>query len=221
MGVKELCTELSGFSLLDETEDNAVNVPLRYMPLMRDEAVIMAVGQRYQLSPLEWILSIFSLGVYFLARLWRKTMMRSALVLTNKRIIEITLTQGKGKFPVSFRRFRTEIRSYFPGKDITSGYIRNNGIRILSGLQTSAGHLVVSLPPSAFSIAQRIQMTESRREALPLSTNEIRDTLPKKFDGTHQYSGKPRFFSTFCLFATYIEKFCNSFLVFRCNFYPI
>jgi hypothetical protein len=184
-GIKELCDDWHGFFLVDSTDEDKVTVPLKWMPLMADEKVIAGVGQSYIISSLEIFLSICTFGCYFLFVLRRKMLMRSALILTTKRIVEIVIFQRKGRFPVSFGNVDVTVRSLFPG-EIKSGFIRGFGERIIAGIQTGRGTLLTSLPGKNLLFAQRMQMVTSKQHSLPLSYNDIKSMLPEKVNKVHQ-----------------------------------
>jgi hypothetical protein len=130
--------------------------------LAQGEELVAAVGQRYKLNWGEIFLSVASFGLFYFVRLRIKSWQRSAIFLTNKRIIEMTVNQHKGRIPVAFTGFRAVVRSYFPGDNIQSGFIRGTTNQIISSLQTSAGQITAVLPRSQLSFAHRMHLTTSR-----------------------------------------------------------
>ena len=53
---------------------------------------------------------LYVTGIYYFIRLRIKTWQRSAIIITNKRIIEMTVNQRKGRIPVAFNGFRAVVR---------------------------------------------------------------------------------------------------------------
>ena len=119
---------------MDEADENRVNVPIKWLMLAPGEELVAAVGQRYTLNWGEIFLACASLGLFYFVRLRIKSWQRSAIFITNKRIIEMTVNQHKGRIPVAFTGFRAVVRSYFPG-EILSGFIRGTDSQIISSLQ--------------------------------------------------------------------------------------
>ena len=79
-----------------------MNVPVKWLLLSPGEDIIAAIGQKYELSSLEQMASVLTLGIayfiYYRYKIWE----RSAIFLTNKRLIEMTIQQHKGRIPVAF-----------------------------------------------------------------------------------------------------------------------
>jgi len=153
------------------------------MPLGDGEIIVAAVGHREAMGLVECLLDIITLGFWCCLGPRR----HSAVILTNRRIVEVTINQHKGKVPAglfekpSLTFFDITVSSLYPG-EITAGYVISNGRRVTSGLQTSGGHIVVcDLPQRNISFAQKMQMCHSRQK--PLST-EIPHCLPAII-GTH------------------------------------
>lgn len=180
-GVKDVCADLNGTSpLLDETDGNMVNVPLKWLMLAPGEELVAAIGQKYNLNCGEIVLAILSFGIYYFIRLRIKSWQRSAIFITTKRIIEMTVNQHKGRIPVAFTGFRAVVRSYFPG-DIDSGFIRGTGSRVISTLMTSSGTIVATLPRIHLPFAHRMHLTASRIEPNLQSFEGVRYRLPERF----------------------------------------
>ena len=179
-GVQEICPDINGTSpLVDEDNDNLVNVPIKWLTLAPGEELVAAAGQKYKLNCGEYLLSILTFGVFYFVRLRIKTWQRSAIFITNKRIIEMTINQHKGRIPIAFTGFRAVVRSYFPG-EVKSGFIKGTRTQIISSLQTTSGQLTAVLPRNALAFAHRMQLTTSRSEGLQ-SFESIRALLPERF----------------------------------------
>ena len=150
------------------------------MPLIGDEKIITAVGESYIASTLEKFLCVVTFGIYFVFVLRKRMMKSDAYILTTKRLVHVTLRQRHGKFPVSMGNVNIDLTSYFPGKNISGGYIRSLGMRIITALQMDAGSISISLPqsPEALQFAHHMQKTTSRHLPLTKSAQELKDLLP-------------------------------------------
>lgn len=166
--------------MVDENDENRVNIPVKWLCLAPGEELVAACGQRYKLNCGEIIAACLSLGIYYFIRLRIKSWQRSAIIITTKRIIEMTVNQHKGRIPVAFTGFRAVVRSYFLGDSIKSGYIRGTNTQLISSLQTSAGQIIAVLPRNQLAFAQRMQLTTSRSVGLE-SFESVRAHLPEKF----------------------------------------
>eukprot|EP01034_Spumella_vulgaris_P026386 gene26386-32960_t len=173
-GVKEIFQDLTNFTLVDD--DGNVTVPIKWIPLSLGEEIVSAVGQFYKPTCAEIILSVFTLGWYYVRFIRSKLFERSAIILTTHRVVEVLLFQQRGKVPAELGSVDVIIRSYFP-KQVHSGYIRSgDGHSIESAIYSSHGQLVVSLPSTQLLFAQKMQLVSTRETALDL--REVEGMLP-------------------------------------------
>ena len=93
--------------------------------------MIAANGEVYQMTTLQWILTILSCGYYYCKYVHHLKYDRSALILTNKRIIDLDIYQRSGTVPSNLANFSVKMRSFLPG-DINSGYILSNNKKHLT-----------------------------------------------------------------------------------------
>ncbi len=173
-GVKDTYPDLTNFSLVDD--DGNVTIPAKWIPLSPGEEVVSAVGQFYKPTCCEILLSVATLGYYYVRHIRSKLFERSAIILTTHRVVEILLFQSRGKVPAELGSVDVIIRSYFP-KQVHSGYIRSgDGYSIQSSIYSAHGQLVVSLPSTQLIFAQKMQLVASRETAL--NVQDIEDMLP-------------------------------------------
>lgn len=173
-GVKELHNDLSNFTLCEA--DGFVNVPLRYLNLHKEEEVIAAVGMRYKWSFYDLLVYyVFSVGGLFRFPLFQKRVFNtSAIVLTSHRVVEIVLTQLKGKVPTELGKMDLFIHSFYP-KEVYSGSIQviDGGRQVLSTLLTANGVLQLRLPSNHLVFAQRMHLVTSRIRPLALPNGSL------------------------------------------------
>lgn len=203
--------------------------------------IIAAVGHREPFGIIECLLDMVTFGVWCCLGPRR----HSAVILTNRRIVEVSINQHKGKVPAglfekpSLTFFDISISSLYPG-EITAGYLNSDSRGVTSGLQTSGGHLVVShLPQRNVSFAQKMQMCHSRQKSLatelPQCLPPVVGTTHVNFDGKrgattkylpmlageiplHHYEGGKRWVPCCLLPSTLADHFVNR--VYLCTFPP-
>ena len=117
---------------------------------------------------MDWILSILSFGFYYCFRIHEKKFERSAMILTNKRLISLDIRQRAGMVPEHLSEVFVGLRSFFPG-EIKGGYLNSHNRKHLhAGLECDAGHLYLDFPVSgrkALPFAKSLMMTVSRADA--------------------------------------------------------
>ncbi len=97
-----------------------------------------------------------------------------AIILTTQRVVEIVLIQRQGKMLPEMNNVQMAVKSYFPEK-VTSGFIRcADGFIIQSSITSDRGQLVVQLPSTQLSFAQKMQLVTSRLVYLPTVSCTIR-----------------------------------------------
>jgi hypothetical protein len=73
---------------------------------------------------LDWILTVLTVGLYYVFHVRAKRFLRTAYVLTNKRLIEVGLFHPRGVIPSHGAGFCLSVRSFFPVADGSGGLIR-------------------------------------------------------------------------------------------------
>ena len=123
--------------------DGKIQIPESWMPLLPDEVVIATNGQVPQMIFIEWFWAIVSCGFYYCKLYRRRKYTRSALVLTNKRLMSIDIYERSGTVPLTLSNFSIQVRSYVLGT-VKSGFIYSKDKHHLeSGIETSGGTLFV------------------------------------------------------------------------------
>lgn len=103
-------------------DDGTVTLPAKFFTYLRGEKVIASTGQVYTMNTMEWIKSVLTFGIYYVWYVRQRKFLRSAIVLTNKRIFVVDIFQRAGGIPRTMNNFSLQITSYFP-QQITSGYV--------------------------------------------------------------------------------------------------
>jgi hypothetical protein len=152
------------------------------MPLTPTEKIICTMGEKHSMTLLDSVLSVLSLSLYYWCLARRRTRQSEVVVLTTKRIVHINLFQRKGRFPASLGNVEVEVNSYFPGNNITAGYVRLFNERMVSSIECDAGALTVSLPKDTMSktFCKSMQHATSRVIPIASSAKEVYDLLPPK-----------------------------------------
>jgi hypothetical protein len=98
------------------------------------------------------VLSVVTMGLYYCYRVREKRFERSALILTNKRLIVLDIRQRAGMVPDHMSEFFIGLRSYFPG-DITGGYLNSENRKHLTiGIDCCGGHLCIDFPMCGWKV---------------------------------------------------------------------
>ena len=135
------------------SDDGSVTLPAQWFTFLHGEKIIATSGQVYQMTKLDWLLSILSCGIFYCWKIRRNKFLRSAIVLTNKRIFVLDIDQRAGGVPRTMNNFSVQVTSYFPQK-ILSGYMSStNKKTIYVGISTEGGGIVFNLHDRAKSIA--------------------------------------------------------------------
>ena len=146
-----------------------VAIPADWMPLMDGEEVIATTGLVFRMRCIEWFLSIITCGAMYILKYRRRKYTRSALVLTNTRLISFDIFERSGTVPLSLTNFSVQVRSYILG-DITSGFISSQGKKDLAaGIECDGGALFINFYGqfrNAYPFAQAMQMTARRAESM-------------------------------------------------------
>jgi hypothetical protein len=111
-------------------DDWSVQIPESWMPLLDSEEIIATSGQVPKMTMVKWFLSIITCGYWYCAFVRRQKYTRSALVLTNKRLISIDIYERSGTVPLSLSNFSIQVRSYIL-ETVYSGFISSQSKRTL------------------------------------------------------------------------------------------
>ena len=103
-----------------------INIPAKWLTLQPNEEVLTTTGQVYQMTFWDWVLSVLTIGYWYCFRVRKKKFSRSAIVVTNKRIIEMILYQRAGEVPSNLANVDVRLTSYYPNK-IKSGIFISSG----------------------------------------------------------------------------------------------
>jgi len=124
--------------------DGTVGIPDEWMPLMPGEEVLATTGQVYRMDCMQWFWSIITCGVYYCLHMRRRKYTRSAIVLTNKRIISMDIFERSGTVPLTLSNFSVQVRSYIL-HEINSGYIASdNAYHLSCGIETPNGKFITT-----------------------------------------------------------------------------
>lgn len=149
-----------------------IEIPGKWLPLMVGERIINCNGQVYKMNCLDYFYTITTFGYYYCAYIHYKKFSRSALILTNKRIIDIEINQRAGQIPFHLANVGIQVRSLFPG-NIKSGYFASYGKHHLeAGLETDGGEIffdfysgVESSGRDATEFVKALQMSTERADS--------------------------------------------------------
>lgn len=152
-----------------------VKIPMKWVPLMQGEQILCVQGEIYVMKWRDWIKTICSFGLYYLFVLLQRKKERSALILTNKRIVELSIVHKLGEVPDSLHNVAVKSRSFFPGK-VISGYISSkNKHHLSSSILCDGGHLRVSFfnGTDGIAFAKYMQMSSARLQMVPVTGNLV------------------------------------------------
>jgi len=148
-------------------DDFSIQIPEAWMPLLDNEEIIATSGQVPKMNWFKWLLSIFSCGYYYLLKVRREKYTRSALVLTNKRLISIDIYERSGTVPLSLSNFSIQVRSYIL-ENVYSGFISSQSKKTLeAGIECEGGAIFINFSGngrSALPFAHALQMSVKRKQ---------------------------------------------------------
>lgn len=143
-----------------------IQIPSSWMPLLPDEVIIATNGQVPRMSCTEWFWSIVSCGIQYCKHYRRRKYTRSALVLTNKRLMSIDIYERSGTIPLTLSNFSIQVRSYILDT-VNSGFVYSKHKNHLEcGIETTGGALFVCFSGtgrSALPFALALQMSVKRK----------------------------------------------------------
>ena len=97
-----------------------LSIPRDMLCLLPDEVVYSTSGQVYIPSWVDWLTcacKCLCLDACYYCRILRiKRFNRSALILTNKRLLQVDILERSGTIPITMSNFSIQVRSYFLGK---------------------------------------------------------------------------------------------------------
>ena len=145
-----------------------IQIPDSWMPLLSDEVVIATNGQVPVMSCVEWFWAIISCGYYYCKLYHRRKYTRSALVLTNKRLMTVDIYERSGTVPLSLSNFSIQVRSYVLGA-VKSGFVYSkNKNHLECGIETDGGSIFVGFRGSgraSLPFALAMQMSVQRKSS--------------------------------------------------------
>lgn len=146
------------------SDNRTVMIPSQWLPMMEGEEIIATNGECYMMSCWEWFLTIITFGYYYCKNVRHLKYDRSALILTNKRIIDIDIFHRAGEVPWHLANFSIKCRSFLPGR-VTAGYLLSKDNKNLSSsLLCDGGQLIMTFPSGldALPFARATHMSAHR-----------------------------------------------------------
>ena len=138
-----------GTTIVDDS--GTVTIPRTCVPLMDGEFVIASQSFVYKLNFDDWVRIISTAGFAYCTSCFgaepirNKRFQRAVLIMTNVRIISISICERAGAIPTHMTNFSFNATSYFPG-EVRAGTTTCDGVsRIDSSLLCDGGRLTVSL----------------------------------------------------------------------------
>ena len=116
--VKSLCKSEVVDKFADVTivnDDGQVKIPKMWITLLKNEEILYQWGEIYRMTFVDWFLCVFTAGVYYFQTIHHKKFDRTALVVTNKRLVVVDIRQRAGTIPSHLGSFGICLRSFFPG----------------------------------------------------------------------------------------------------------
>jgi len=127
-----------------------VRVPRGWLPLLVGEKVLDSRGFVYRLNFFDHLRSCITMGCAYLMSIREKRKIRTAIIITNMRIVTMYIEQRAGMLPSHMTNFCLSVSSYFPGI-VCAGVVSFDGSsKIVSSLAcTSSSNVAVgsSVPP--------------------------------------------------------------------------
>ena len=153
--------------------DGTVSIPAEWVPLLPGEVVLATSGEVPKMNIMGWIKCCCTLGYWYCAHWRRKKFTRSALVLTNKRLITVDIFERSGTVPISLTNFSIQVRSYILGS-VKSGFIQSlSNTNLSAGMECDGGSIF-------------IDFSGSHRKALPFAhAMQVDNTLYQPTLSTH------------------------------------
>jgi len=150
-------------------DDFSIQIPDSWMPLLDSEQVIATTGQVPKMTCGKWILSFLSCGIYYILKVRRQKYTRSALVLTNKRLISIDIYERSGTVPLTLSNFSIQVRSYVL-ENVYSGFISSQSKTTLeAAIECDGGAIFINFGGngrSALPFAHALQMSTARKNSM-------------------------------------------------------
>ena len=142
----DVVDKLNNVTIVDT--NGKISIPRDILCLLPDEVVYSTSGQVYIPSYVDWITCVcrcLTIDACYYCRILRiKRFNRSALILTNKRLLQVDIYERSGTIPITMSNFSLQVRSYFLGK-VLGGYIFSNSKKHLqAGIETPGGTIGVN-----------------------------------------------------------------------------
>lgn len=146
--------------------DGEISIPESWMPLLAGEEIIATNGQVPKMTCMQWFWTYLTCGVAYCLYYRRRKYTRSALVLTNKRLITIDIYERSGTVPLTLSNFSIQVRSFILD-NVHNGFINTqNRFHLEAGIACDGGCLFVSFSGngrSSFPFALAMQMSVKRK----------------------------------------------------------
>jgi len=165
-------------------DDRTVQIPKRLLNIQPNEEVLYTNGEVYIMTFMDWVRTILSCGRYYCKEISPKKYDRSALIITNKRIIDVDIFHRAGEIPSHLANVSIKSRSFYPHK-VLGGYISGGMQSLTVGLNTVPGTLKFHFPSGldALPFAKALQMSTIRKDAtLALEEGSIKKGVSSKLD---------------------------------------
>ena len=160
--------------------DGSISIPEEWVPLLAGEIILATTGQVPKMKLIHWIKCCCTLGYWYCAYWRRKKFTRTALVLTNKRLISVDIFERSGTIPITLSNFSIQVRSYILGS-VKSGFIQSTSKKNLSaGMDCDGGSIHIEFLgtgrkalPFAHAMQMSVTRVQSKMDAsiLDLKTN--------------------------------------------------
>jgi hypothetical protein len=114
--------KFKGVTIVGDDEKRTLQIPNDWFPLLKNEQILAVEGQCFRMNCWMWFRSIMSCGYFYCCHVRKHKYERSAIILTNKRVVEMDIFQRAGTIPSSLANFSVRVRSFLPGS-VKAGYI--------------------------------------------------------------------------------------------------
>jgi hypothetical protein len=144
-------------------DDRTVSLPENYIHLGKGEQIIDCRGIVYIPSCLDWVLIVLTFGYYYFAFIRKRKFCRTAIAVTNKRLLVIDIVQRAGVIPNHLTNFSLQVRSFFmPG--ISAGYVGMSPKWVHSSICCNNGALELVLDPMDADFAKKLTNVVTRKK---------------------------------------------------------
>lgn len=116
-----------------------VTIPAPYFPLLPGESILTVHGQMYRAKFIDWIMTLFTFGLWYVFFIRPKRYNRTAFLVTTHRIAEIIISQREGCVPSHGANYSFAARSFFPRSIQQHGFVTRSRNRVSGGVVTDFG----------------------------------------------------------------------------------